>query len=274
MPPHGRRKYIKLDWNSLPEPKPESLSGDYLLHIISLSESFDHFPLVLDSSGLPPSASPSQGDLSLVESPPPSIVPQRISSAPRLSDASNQAEFRVRTNQISSEFPSLGAPAQQQNAPSAQSMWSNPSIRAPLQHAQSAVPRNQPNSSQQQAPQEESATFVPGSDSFRFGSAASQLAGLAQTPTQAHTGPTEDFPPLGGLGANDAERRGSLLAAFGAPSGLGVQTSRLGLEQGDIAVRSMADRNVSFHNLLGSSLTTCSRRRGDGLLPTPIHSLP
>jgi hypothetical protein len=239
MPSQGRRKYVKLDWHSLAEPTPES-PGDYM----SPSESFDHYPVLLYSSSLPPtSASLSQGDMSWAASPLPSRITRPIPSAPRLYDAA--AELRARTNQISSEFPSLGAPAQQQNAPSAQSMWSNPSIRAPLQHTQSAVPRNQPNSSQQQAPQEESATFVPGSDSYRFGSAASQLAGLAQTPA-AHTGPTEDFPSLGGLGANDVERRGSLLAAFGASSGLGVQTSRLGLDQGsDIAFRSMADRNVS-----------------------------
>jgi hypothetical protein len=151
-------------------------------------------------------------------------------------------------------------------------MWSNPSIRAPLQHAQSAVPRNPQNSSQQTS-QEESASFVPGSDSYRFGSAAGQLAGLAQTPT-AHAGPTEDFPPLGGLGANDAERRGSLLAAFGAPAGLGVQTSRLGLDQGsDVAFRSMADRNVGFSCRFDRS-DECSKHRGDVLLPTLIHFPP
>jgi hypothetical protein len=242
MPPQGRRKYVKVDWSSLPEPKPESPAEDHVV-LISPPGSFDHFPLLLDSSPLPPtSASPSQGDLSLLDSPIPCLVTRRIPSGPKLF-ASGGPELRAQTNQISSEFPSLGAPAQQQNAQSAQSMWSNPSIRAPLQHAQSAVSRNQPNPSQQQTPQEESASFVPGSDSYRFGGAASQLAGLAQSPT-AQTGPAEDFPPLGGLGA-DAERRGSLLAAFGAPAGLGVQTSRLGLDQGsDIAFRSMADRNV------------------------------
>jgi hypothetical protein len=252
MAPQGKWKYIKLDWNSIPNPEPEELSiEDEAVDMIPPAEPPDKFPPLLESPPNIPlrSASPSQGELTLaVESPLLSAhdIPPRIRSTPGIS-ASNRTEFMDGTNQMNSEFPSLGAPAQQQNAPSAQSMWSNPSIRAPIQHTQSSVQRNPPSSSQQQAPQEEASPFVPGSDSYRFGSAGSQLAGLAQTPTQAHTGSTEDFPPLGGLGANDAEPRGSLLSAFGAPSGLSVQTSRLSIEQGgEIAFRGMTDRNVSL----------------------------
>lgn len=80
-------------------------------------------------------------------------------------------------------------------------------------------------SSQQQS--DEISHYGPGSEAYRFGGTSNQLAGLAQTPTQAQGG--DEFPALG-----DNDRRSSLLSGFTNQSGVGLSNSRLGLD----------DRNV------------------------------
>jgi hypothetical protein len=151
------------------------------------------------------------------------------------------------SNNSSSEFPSLGAPAQQHNTAAAQSLWANSTIRAPSQQSLAGVQRAGVPPSNLAQPQDESTHFGPGTETYRFGANTNQLAGLAQTPSQGQGGTSEEFPPLGGLGGVDGDRRSSLLAGFGN-SGLGVQSSRLGLDPTtELALRSgMSDRNVCY----------------------------
>jgi hypothetical protein len=129
------------------------------------------------------------------------------------------------SDNLFSEFPTLGAPAQQQqqNPPAIQSTWSNTTTRT---SAQPAVQRPHASSSTQQN-QEESSQFGPGSEAYRFGSSGGSLAGLAQSPSHAQG--SEEFPPLGGLGSSEIDRRGSLgfggQSAFGGLSALGGQST-------------------------------------------------
>jgi len=171
------------------------------------------------------------------------ILPLFTNSAFLLLFSNIMHHFWTYIDKSEREFPSLGAPSQQQST-AAQSMWSNPSIRAPSQQGQAGIQRNVQSSLQQQQQQQQSdeiSHFGPGSEAYRFGGTTNQLAGLAQTPTQGQGG--DDFPPLG-----DNDQRSSLLSGFATQPGAGLQNSRLGLDQGpELALRGLGDRNVRFN---------------------------
>jgi CCR4-NOT transcription complex subunit 2 len=134
------------------------------------------------------------------------------------------------------EFPSLSDAPQQNQQPQqntqGQSLWSNPSLRAPQQQPLSRGTLGQGSQQQQLQRQitapgsqnearDDNPPFGQGSDDFHFGNQGNlgQLAGMSQP----QTGNIDEFPPLGGLGngADPQQERASLLSGSGFGGGLG-----------------------------------------------------
>jgi hypothetical protein len=145
-------------------------------------------------------------------------------------------------DRLNREFPSLGAPSQQQNAPAAQNLWANAPIRNAASQAQSVGQRSGATSANAQSTQDDVSRYLANTEAYRFGG---QLSGLGQPSSQNQQG-GDEFPPLGGLGVGHVDQRSGLLSSFGAQAGLGLVGSHLSPDQvSDLAMRTnLGDRNV------------------------------